>query len=687
MSRATDVFRLNRFSRAAQFASLASEWLVLAYLLLAVTPPIFFHHHALTVIPHLNLLDGSWRLDASYKASGGIWFGRDVAFTYGPLFQWLSSAPSRWLGVSAGSVLATADTLPVYLVVLATFLTARLLLPESAAWRRGLLVLLAVVYWSPLDLRVSLCLLGFAIFVRLCDGASCRDAAVAVRGFLAAVVCATTFLISADTGLYAAAALLICIGATAVTKRAWRQMAAMLVYTAACVGAFVVAINTLLFSPRNFSYWKWSLVIATGYRWFEPLAMAKQDKHLVFATLGMGVVVFIVARSWRPSRRDWSARSAFLLAGFCTALVLMQGALVRSDHGHVVMGLYPMIFLSALVLLNRLAVSPWMSVGSAVVIATATAIAAQPIAAFRPANVLSQAKQLRRPVLSCPQGYERMDDACFTTAEAQWLEGISSFVRAEAAPRSEVAIFPYQTGFGLLSRHQVAGRLMQGYLGNGEYLTKLELQSLQDAAPASGLYFADKVVSEVLDGVPNFTRSPEVWLYYMRHFRAEKQLAAGAVGLLRDDSREGRIHTLLQTVGSPLRSVMVNRRSSTFDLGQVRWPAEGADFLKLRLRVDYPSWWKVRKPSAYTLQLSFAEGSQRSIQFVVQPGRSTEVWVYPWDGETLASYFSADESQWRMPNRAAVTGVRLLVTPHDWISVVPKSVSVESMEGVRVDLQ
>ncbi len=173
MPRAIAPFRLigPGVFRAAEFASRASEWLVLAYLLVAVTPPILFHHRAPTIVPHLNLLDGSWQLDTSYKASGGIWFGRDVAFTYGPLFQWLSSAPSRWIGVSAGSVLATADTLPLYLVILATFATARLLLPESGAWRRALLVLLAVAYWSPPDLRVSLCLLAFAIFVRLTDGA------------------------------------------------------------------------------------------------------------------------------------------------------------------------------------------------------------------------------------------------------------------------------------------------------------------------------------------------------------------------------------------------------------------------------------------------------------------------------------------------------------------------------------
>jgi hypothetical protein len=216
---------LARLGRTADFVSWASEWMALFYLLVAVTPPILFRHHALTVIPHLDLLDGSWLLDTTYKASGGIWFGRDVAFTYGPLFQWLSSAASRWIGVSTGTIYATWYTLPSYLVVLATFLTARLLLPEADAWRRALLVLLAVAYWSQ-DLRPALCLLAFALFVRLTDGAI--DSGVIGRGIAAAGICATAFLVSADTGLYCAAALILCIAATSAVHRAWRPMLALL---------------------------------------------------------------------------------------------------------------------------------------------------------------------------------------------------------------------------------------------------------------------------------------------------------------------------------------------------------------------------------------------------------------------------------------------------------------------------
>ena len=109
-----------------------------------------------------------------------------------------------------------------------------------------------------------------------------------------------------------------------------------------------------------------------------------------------------------------------------------------------------------------------------------------------------------------------------------------------------------------------------------------------------------------------------------------------------------------QDVGESL-SAAISTRSTSLDLGQLRWPSQGADFLKLRLRVDYPLEWHLRKPSCYVLQMTFANGTERAVQFVVPPGRDTDVWVFPWDDLSLVHYFSADEAQWRVANRPALT--------------------------------
>lgn len=671
----------------ASLISRASEWLVLLFLLVASTPIVLVRHRALTLVPKLDLLDGSWLLDTSYKAAGGIWFGRDVAFTYGPLFQWLSSAPSRWTGLSTGAVYATWYTLPFYIIILATFMTARLLLPEAAAWRRALLVLLAVVYWSPPDLRVSFCLLAFAIYVRLADAAAVPGAVIVLRALAAAIVFVVGFLLSADTGLYCVAALLLCLGAAAVGEHGSRELFRFLLAAVVWCGILVLAINAIMFSPFDFSFWRSSLTIAAGYRWFEPIAMAKADKHLVMKVIAFGSMVFFLSALGPKLRRSRTARTTFLLAGFCLGLLMLQSALVRSDHGHVIIGIYPIVFFCGAIALDRLNLGPVTAGASALGLAIVTLLLAVPFPMFRPANVWVQLREFENPVVSCPENLHLLDQACFSAEDARFITATSSFVDSNSKPGQRIAVFPYQTAFGLLSRRQIAGGLMQSYLADGDYLSRLELSGLERAMPGVALYFPDGVSSLALDGVPNFTRSPELWLYYQRHYRSGETGTPGTATLLRDDSREARIRTLSEPVGDSMSAMGIHARSTEVDLGQVHWPAAGADFLKLRLRVDYPWWWRLRKPSCLTLQVAFSDGSQSSLQFVAPPGRDTDVWVYPWSAKDLSQYFAVDESHWRTGSRPIPTGLTLLVTPFDWISVAPTSVSLKSIEAVRLDLQ
>ena len=149
------------------------------------------------------------------------------------------------------------------------------------------------------------------------------------------------------------AVLLFCIAATAAAEHAWRQNVGSVLAAVASVWIARAGDQRALFSPLNFRFWKSSLAIAAGYRWFEPARMAKGDKHLVIATLVLGALVFATAWIWRRPRHYWSAHLTFLAAGFCLALLMLQSAVVRSDYGHVRIGIYPMIFLGSVIVLSR----------------------------------------------------------------------------------------------------------------------------------------------------------------------------------------------------------------------------------------------------------------------------------------------------------------------------------------------
>lgn len=674
-------------SRAASRAAQSTEWVVLVVLLLGAIPPILIRHHSLTIVSGLNLIDDSWILDTSYKAAGGIWLGRDVVFTYGPLFQWLSSAPARWMGLSTGSIHATWYTVPMLVIILSTFLTVRLLLPGAAAWRRALLVLLAVVFWSAPDVRVSLVLLAFAVFVRFTDRQVASAGALLATAIVAAAICIVAFLVSADTGLYALAALVLCVAAGAITRERKRQLAKCLLMTAICFALLMLVTNACMSSPWDFEFWRSSLTIASGYRWFEPIPMIKQNKWLLFKILAMGIVVFGAA--WLRRRPDgpWTRRPAFLMSGFCLAFLMMQSSLVRSDYGHIIIGIYPMIFLCGAIAIQEVRSAPLLPAGLPVATVIATLVFAHPYPLFLPGSIASQLRQTIHPTLRCPDGWQEFDGACLLPKDAELVRSVSAYVSQHTTPSDSIAVFPYETAFGLTSHRQVAGGVLQSYLINGPYFTDLELAGLRQHSPSLGLYFPDGEISIAIDGVPNFTRRPDVWFYLLRHYRAEGNPASGVVGLVPDHSRDSRLTFTEEKIADPMPLARLTRRSTTLGLGVVTWPSAGADFVKLRLRVDCPPWWKLRKPSQLTLQMSFADGSQKSLQFVVEPNRTSDVWVYPWDDREMGRYFLPDESQWRPESRPALVRLKLLITPFDWVSVRPSSVNIEIVEAVRLSLQ
>jgi hypothetical protein len=72
--------------------------------------------------------------------------------------------------------------------------------------------------------------------------------------------------------------------------------------------------------------------------------------------------------------------------------------------------------------------------------------------------------------------------------------------------------------------------------------------------------------------------------------------------------------------------------------------------------------------------------------FVIQPNAVSEVWFYPWDESGLANYFDHDQDRWRTTPRSAITQLRLITTPFDWVSQQPEAISIESAEAVKINM-
>ena len=193
---------------------------VLAVLLLMLCsfPAVWLAHRTVTFIPDLGLIDDNWHLDSTFKALRGIWIGRDVAFTHGPIFQALSSVPAHSMPLSLGALYATWNTIPLWCAVVFMYLALRLILPEQAPWKRALLLLLLATFWET-SLRSTLPVLLFAYFLRAWYAVQAGRMRSAYAGAAGAALCVMAFLVAADVGIYTTAAWFICWLAIAVEMR------------------------------------------------------------------------------------------------------------------------------------------------------------------------------------------------------------------------------------------------------------------------------------------------------------------------------------------------------------------------------------------------------------------------------------------------------------------------------------
>jgi hypothetical protein len=698
-SRQHDPSAPSRTRTAAGFWRRNWDVLGVVLLMLGSFPTVWLAQRTITLVPNLGLIDDNWHLDSTYKALRGIWIGRDVAFTHGPIFQWLSSIPARSMPLSVGGLYATWNTLPIWCAFLFAWLALRLVLPEQPPWKRFVLLLLLASFWET-SLRTTFPVLLFALFLRAWYAVHEGRLRSAFAGVGGAMLVAIAFLVAGDTGTYATAAWIISFIAVAFEMR---RDGAFLRKLLLGLGAFFVSfavvavvVNAFTAVPFDFKFWRESLAQVSVYRWATPAAMTEQGATHLCVALVIAVVVFAfraVAR--RKGSTVISTRRGFLLGAFLFGLAVMQSSLVRSDIGHVIIGESAMIFFVCVILFSLEDVAS--TVGVLLVIG-ASMLFSRPV--FRPSSVIRLCGELSHPQTTCPDGYNEFQQACYVEPMTpQMLEAGSKFLQQHSGANESVFVFPYQTMFGLASRRNVAGGLMQAYTASGPDLVRIEMSGLEGRPIPAALYMPDADLShwssaEVrswsrnylsipVDGIPNFTRIPEVWFWMVRHYRTAEPLVPGVVGLVRDESRASRIAMQAQPIGLPAKTYAIDDRSSSTDIGTPNWPT-GYDFLRMRLTVHYPVWWKLRKPERLQLVIQRADGS-RDLQWVVLPPNvSTEIWFYPWEAPDLAGYFDADSSKWRLNSRPAIIGLQFMATPLDWVSEQPQAITIEAADAVRL---
>ena len=687
-------------SSSGKMASLASrmlaatarnlDWLIAIALVVAITRPTLFVHGLSVTVPHPNLVDDSWQIDIAYKASIGKWLGRDVIFTFGPLYQLITSLPSRVLGFSVASFLA-ARGLPAFGVTIAlTWATSKLLLAAESAWKRALFIVLIVVFWSPLEIRASTNLFFFALFWHVVD----RLVNQRSRPLWAAGLCAVSLMgalmLSADTGLYSAAALFVIVMAAAALH--WRSretvIRLLLLGLLTLVGFAVLGVATnVILGGGLFAYrfLRDSYAIISSYRWFLPAPMVPADAMVAGCTAAIGFLILLLAWRWRdPQSETVTRRPLFLLSAPLFALIVLQSALVRSDWGHIVMGLFPVIFFALAVLLGNGTASVLRVLTCVFLAIGLTGMTAGPFPAFLPRSIAATLASYSFGPDTIPANcrWTYLDHVCFGLPDGKTLALTTAYLQQHTAVGDSILIFPYENEVGVVARRNVAGAVLQNYMVGGDYLTNRQLRGYESQRPPRGLYFVDGPGVVDIDEVTNFSRTPLIWFYMQNHYKTEAEVTPGVFALVRDDNRAEEVRQQSTALPGVEQSVVI-ATPQIIDLGPIRWPQD-ADFLKLRLELHYSPLWKLRKPARVAVELKLADGSSKRTYLAVPPNTPYDAWIFPWDEGSLGKFLDPLEANWRGSVRPPVVGVKIIIETPDWISMLPERVTVLGAEAVSL---
>ena len=688
------------FSSAQKWPrTLAAHWdLAIAVLLVAVVGFYFGLRRTPIPISRLDDFDFSFTIELVAKTQQGLWLGRDTVFTYGPLCQWIFGHLATARGHSLAEIYLSLWMFELSIVVLLFCAACELFLAHQPAWKRAFCLLLLVIFWTPItelplgDIKRLLPLVALGGFLQLLRVVPKSARAILWRALVMAAVISLSFLFSGDDGVYAIAALVIVLAARMAAEVAHREeMLGLLrcaLWTVAASALCVPAINALMGGIFDFHFWRGNFEVIRAYRWTENFAMPEFVFERLLVAIAIAAAIF-AAEWWRQRRArsetgSWQRMALWSCAAF--AALGLQPAVVRGDWVNVTLALTPLIALALFVLMGaaQTHASGWRPLWPSLIGVAVTAVLSGPNHFFMPSN-LSAGFQSLRASSDCAQGTSNLGGFCLNDAQFGTANQIAGQLAANSSPADSVAVFPYQNLYAFLAKRGVAGAVLQNYLEAGDWLTAQQLDSYEQSKPGHALFFADGVASGRLNQVPNFTREPALWFYLQRWYSATNLPAPGVAILARDAQRATRGRLTAAPLISTEQDYKIEN-SSGITIAKI--PPQSMDFLRVRLKLDYPLWWKLLKPANITFNVHYADGSSKNLGAVVEPGKNCEVWIYPWREEQLLRYFAPSEGEWRnAAERPAVTGLSVKFMRTDAFSVLPENMKVSGVDAVQVSQQ
>jgi hypothetical protein len=627
-------------------------------------------------------LDTSWFIGLPAAMQDNAWSGRDFYFTYGPLWQFIAL-----LGSGLNSSGSTIDGQPG-IILASTLLEIGLIglsigLIKQLDTRRSLIVLAVITLLN---------FQGFWIILRPMAAIVCALlvqrslAAPTTRGRLTWAVAAggafiAAQLISADLGAYTvggAVVTLVIFSLLSRFRHYLKQPALLapgkyLILLAVMLGTYLAAnlLLSLLFiltSPNYlnfFDYQYYNIEIILGYTYaMGGLIWELPAVSTLAIILGVIFVIGLIGANF--SKISMADNYLLVCLAICSIFQL-KGATVRSDIGHIALGVTPLILIYLLIGVIGGA-SGWykntffkVSWG----ILAIFLLAAWPWTTIQP---LKQLNALVNGSASLSQQLQKL-----TTGHIPASDILPPGLQEATNPSKAILSFPQDNYIPIAMNRPMVAPVLQAYSAFTEplqqkYVAELERQKNTFEV----VYGLDGLSATMLENLQQVTRVPLIFEYlYRNYYLKNPQVFDKKFVLL--EPRPAPIEFMSQELAfttqpwnGQLLTLKLNERAT-------------CSLLRLTPKINYPIFSLVGRPSQLNVKIwSHGKILQESGLFAIEPGKPFSTYISLMGQEQFYTIFSntlpVQAKEW--------DSLQMLPLATAFLSISPSAVDVGKVECI-----
>lgn len=445
----------------------------------------------------INTLDFSWQVDFIEKLLHGFVAGRDFIFTYGPLYQLVAALPSLILHIpSYLSIQYSKVIFDLIFLLLIFFFVQKVTSGEIKRNIVFVFLLLSTIILgidSNSAIRVVVPLIYALFLINFC---------FLKRNYFKFLL---LILYPSFWGLYSydiftqCLLLIVTFGFVSLFSNFFNlsQGKKLLKLFLILFSALFTQVITSFLISGSLNYIRYSLDTVQNYFYIlnSAFPIIKADFLLIFPASICLLIFFLV-----KNPKIENQRKNIIIFLSIAALLQLRSALIRSDHGHIIMGIYPSIIMFPLLCSNlfkkKKDFSIVLFIGFIVAVIFVNSAFSFPNFSFLNFSKFIDTSNSKEPFSS------------FYKTTNYYSKDNSYLKKLITENKNNVMTYPYDNYLLAINGVTYDNASLQYYQYSGSLVEKESVEQLSKNPPKFIILGIDKHTAIDLDEIPNFTRNP-----------------------------------------------------------------------------------------------------------------------------------------------------------------------------------